>query len=225
MNKKVVFIDDEDISSPVRAVKRRINQNKEINFRVECSLFNPVDNRFALESGEIDFENSLKTLISEEFISKVDLVACDFNLHRSNKILTFEIIKHIRSTNKACVVVIYSGGLNRSLLEVFKSLGKKAGEKALYSALSSNISAFIGNRRNAFSSVENLLSLPSIELEIDNLLTNSKNLEISHGYHGLKFKNLGEIATEIRKGSSLGKKYLNEIIERGISHMINLNES
>lgn len=224
MNKKIVFIDDSDIALIVEAVKSRINRNPELDCQVECKVFNPVNERFANSAGEINFQKSLSALINEEFTSKVDIVACDFNLHENDKTLTFQIINEIRTINKSCAIIIYSGGLVRSLLGIFNTLGNTQGEKMFYLALSSNISKFIGNRNRISEHIEELLKSPSIELEIDEFLSAIEPFVVSHGYHELKTKKLSDVASEIRKGSNLGKKYVREIIERGVSHMINLNE-
>ena len=64
-----------------------------------------------------------------------------------------------------------------------------------------------------------------LEVTIEKKLREQGDLEFRHGYDKFIGKSLKEIADEINRDSHHGNKFTQEIIERGIAHMIKLNDS
>jgi len=144
-------------------------------------------------------------------------------LHPDNKTLAFEFIETIRQHNRSATVFIYSGGMNRSTLQLFGEQGRKPGERYLKIAMTSNIRAYINNRGAIAERVVEMLKLPSIELQIEDFLMQNPSLRMKHQIEKFKGKQLFELSREIRIQSEFGKDFTREFVERGISHMIDLN--
>jgi len=63
-----------------------------------------------------------------------------------------------------------------------------------------------------------------IELEIAEQLLKHKDMKFSTGYSNFLGKTLGEIADEINRDTHHGKRFVAEIIEKAVAHMIELND-
>ena len=222
MTKKVLLIDNDDISNTIESVHELAAEDADIQVPVKCVHFNPVAREFQNEDREIDFNKSRNALV-EILNDKVDVVGCDYNLHETNKRLTFDLINAIRSMNKICTLFIYSGGANRSMLQMFQSEGRKPAEGLLRTALVSRIDDYIQNRGALRTRIVDMIKAPSIELQIEDFITINGALRIDHPFKEFQGKQLSEIAVEIRKQSVLGKLYTKSIIDRGLSHMVDLN--
>jgi len=223
MDRRVLLIDNESIDTTRESIEEAANYDQEIKVPVKClEWFNPVDRKF-YEGGNYKFELARKFLVENILGQKIDVIGCDFNLHATDKTLTYEIIETIRQFNTTANVFIYSGGMNRSTLQLFGDEGRKPGERFLKIAMTSNICSYINNRGAIVENVVEMLKVPSVGLQIENFLMGNESLRIVHSLKKFKGKQLFEIAKEIRIGSKLGVEYRDEIIERGLSHMIELN--
>lgn len=221
MPKKILFIDDNNISHVLAKIKMKILD--ENGFQAELSLFNPGDKKFEGKGKEIDFEKVLDALKKDFLDERLDLVACDYNLHSENKKLAFQIIQHIRKFNKVCTIFVYSGGITKALLQDFSTSGNE-GERLTRAVLSSNIAGFYNGRGGALeNAVVDLIARPSLELQVETFLLQHPDFKMEHGYKTFAKYPLRVIAKEVRLQTSKGKSYTREIIERGLSHMIDLN--
>jgi hypothetical protein len=223
MKKKVLLIDNENIDATLESIEEEAMYDKELHYDVEClDWFNPVDRKFYAD-GEYSFDLARQELIETYLQKKIDVIGCDFNLHATNKTLTYDIIETIRTQNKSATIFIYSGGMNRSTLQMFGETGKKPAEKYLKVAMTSNISDYINNRNVIVENVVEMLKSPSTELQIEDFLMTFSSLTLSHTLEIFRGKQLFEIAAEIRKQTPLGKKFTKEIVSRGLSHYVDLN--
>jgi hypothetical protein len=223
MLKRVLLIDNDPVQDYFNTLIEEVETSKDSQFKVDCKHFNPVDRKFEDDDREIDHELARKNLIEEYLNQKIDVIGCDFNLHETNKTLTFEIIKTIREYNSTCQLFIYSGAMNQELLKMFGEAGKNPAEKLLQIALGSNILEFVNTRSTLPEKIFSLLMNPSIALMVENFLELNGQLTIKRSFEKLKDKQLFEIAVEIRKNTPDGITYLKEIIEHGFSHLVDLN--
>jgi len=225
MEKKILLIDDNDISDTLEAIEDDCAGDSELEFKVKClPWFNPVGRKFLnADNTTINLELSRQHLIEEYLGDKIDVIGCDFNLHSENKTLAFEIIETIRQLNKSATLFIYSGGMNRSTLQLFSEEGRKPGERYLKIAMTSNISAYINNRNAIAERVVEMIKQPSIELQIEDYLMQNQSLTLSHYLEEFKGKQFFEISKEVRIQSEVGVRFTKEFIERGISHIVDLN--
>lgn len=224
MVKRVLLIDNESVKDYFEILSDSVNSSQNSPFDIECQHFNPVDRKFENEEREIDFEISRKELIEEYLQQKIDVIGCDFNLHETNKSLTFDIVKTIRQYNSTSQLFIYSGAMNRELLKIFEAEGKNPAEKLLQTALSSNIVEFVNSRNMLPSKILELLTTPTIGLIIENFLLENAEFTIKRSYEQFKGKQLFEIANEIRINSTKGIEFISAIVDHGLSHMIDLND-
>lgn len=223
MQKKVLLIDDDDVDAYLESIEEKVEDLDELEFSVRCKSFNPVSRDFEDEKREIDFEKARQKLIETHLDNKIDVIGCDFNLHKENKVLTFDLIEAIREYNKSCTIFIYSGAPLNELSKIFKEKGKNPGEKLWQLTIVSNISEYVNNRDTIPDKVISFLRSPSIILQMENFLTLNGKLQIKHAYQKFKGKQLFEIAREIRKQTNEGIEFSKEIIEHGLSHLIDLN--
>lgn len=224
MNKGILLIDDKsDVESYFDTLKFNI-EREELEYSIETYYFNPVDRQFQNENKDIDIEKSLEVLENNFSQTKIDVIGCDYNLHETNKTLTFDIIKRIRKFNKTATLFIYSGAMNKELLRLFGETGKNPAEKYLQVALSSNIEDFVNNRNTLPDKILELMQRPSIPLQIENFLIKYQNLNIQYNYKNFKNKTVNELILEVRKQSELGLSVVKEIIEHSLSLMVEINE-
>jgi len=225
MEKKILLIDNEDITATLESIEEFGNDDSDIKYDVKClPWFNPLDRKFLNEDKTtINIELSRKHLIEEYLNDKIDIIGCDFNLHPDNKTLAFELIETIRQHNRSATLFIYSGGMNRSTLQLFGEQGKKPGERYLKIAMTSDISAYINNRTAIAERVVDMIKRPSVELQIEDFLMQNPSLVLTHHIQKFRGKQLFEIAKEVRVQSELGIDFTKEFIERGISHLVELN--
>lgn len=223
MEKRVLLIDNDNINTTRESIEEYAEYDKEIKCPVKClDWFNPVDRAF-YDGDEYNFGKARQYLIENILDQKIDVIGCDFNLHTTNKTLTYDIIETVRQFNKTASVFIYSGGMNRTTLQMFGDEGRKPGERYLKIAMSSNICDYINNRGAIVEKVLGMLKKPSIELQVEHFLMENESLKLMHSINEFKGKQLFEIAKEIRIKSDLGILYTQEIVERALSHMIDLN--
>ncbi|MGH1335882.1 MAG: hypothetical protein ACRBFS_07115 [Aureispira sp.] len=223
MDRIVLLIDNENIDATREAIEEYAEVDTDIKNPVKClKWFNPVDRKF-YEGEEYNFELARQFLVEEILGQKIDVVGCDFNLHSTNKTLTYDIIETIRKFNRSASVFIYSGGMNRTTLQMFGDEGKKPAERYLQIAISSNICDYINNRGALVEKVIAMLKSPSLGLQIENYLMENESLKLQHFTKEFKGKQLFEIAKEVRSQSELGVLFCNELIERSVSHLIDLN--
>lgn len=224
MSKTVLLIDNEDINATIESIEEYANEDKEISLPVHClEWFNPVDRKY-YNGEEYNFELCRQHLVENILDKKIDVIGCDFNLHATNKTLTYDLIETIREFNRTASLFIYSGGMNRTTLQMFGEEGKKPAERYLKIAMSSNICEYINNRGAIVEKVIEMLKNPSLGLQIEEFLIANKSLTLQHFIDEIKGKQLFELAKEVRQQSDIGLKFSKEIIERSLSHLVNLNK-
>lgn len=223
MKKSILLIDDKsDVKNYFDTLQFNIERSN-LEFSIDTFYFNPVDRQFQNVNKDIEIEKSLETLENDFSNIKIDVIGCDYNLHQTNKTLTFDIIKRIRKFNKTATLFIYSGAMNKELLRLFGETGKKPGEKYLQVALSSNIEDFVNNRNTLPDKILELMQRPSIPLQIENFLLKYQNLKFQYNYKTFQNISISKVIIEVRKQSELGLNIVNEIIEHGLSHMTHIN--
>lgn len=221
MKKRVLLIDNDDINEYFIDLQEKWGDKNPVD--LETFWFNPVDREFEKEDRDIDFELMLSELEKRFLKDKIDVIGCDFNIHNTNKMLTFSIIERIRKFNKICTVFVYSGAPNKELLRHFEAAGDREGEKLLHNVITSGILAF-KKRSNAIPEFLLLcLKNPTIEIIVEDELMNYATLEFGFGYSTLKGQNVSNMIEDIRLKTPRGINCVREVVSRGVQHALQIN--
>lgn len=220
MEKNCLFIDDNP--TEIESYLENLNEiGPSKNLHIKCDLFGV----------EIDDDNDpstsldkIKTDLYDQYMenTKYDLVACDFNIS-DGRINGLDIVNIVRQKNRNCAIVIYSGDLETVANQIADVSTKKERRKKIKTIVNNKITAFI-DRMDYVDEIINILKKQiRLELYIEKKLLEHGELELMHGYEQFRGLSLKQIAREINNDSVHGNKFKLEIIERGISHMIDLN--
>lgn len=168
-----------------------------------------------------DLEKKLHTKYSDQ---KIDIIACDFNLDH-DKINGIEIACMLRQFNRNSSILIYSGnlaGILRIYFADFKEDNPKPTLTKIKKLITSKIEDFV-DRPDYVDRIVGLTNNNTIELEIEDSLLKYKDYTFKHGLTKIRGKKFSEIANEIGITSPLGRKFIKDLIERALAHMIELN--
>lgn len=224
MDRRCLIIDDEgDTQSRFPLLK---SKGRAKGFNVDCLFFNPVDEcsnkDLVIDSEKV--KTKIRKLIEE---NRIDLIACDYNLG-DDSFSGLEMIDIVRQKDMTCVIILYSGNLNdiikKILTEKSESEELKPTIKRLKKMVTNKISEI--SEREDFTDIiiHHLVDNIPLEHELIDVLTRYGDMVLEHGYTMFISKKCSEIAHEIRISSIHGKRFSKEIVERGITHMIALNE-
>lgn len=221
MNKRCLFIDDDadEVESVLENLKEK---GKAKGLLIDCELFS-LSNKFYNKNNDFDIDE-IKLKLDEKLDEiKYDLVACDFNLE-DDKITGIDIVNIVRNKNRNCTIIIYSGNLDKIVSYILKQENNNKIFKKIKTIIRCKVADFIDRNQNYEDEIINLLknSIP-LEVLIEKKLLDFPGLTFRHGYKIFIGKTLKEIAHEINSDSYHGVRFKKEIIERGICHMIDLN--
>lgn len=227
MERHCLFIDD-DIEEFEDSVIKRLpiiaKQSK--GLYVTYEILNPTDKKYRDENNNIDIDKIEEDFVSRLSNKKYDLIACDYNLGDEFYFGT-DIIKKYRVRDRKFIAVIYSADLKEIVRQIMKSHNPKEMDNSLSKItglVTSNISRFFSKTNNLMDDLTPLLYNTPLEKHIEQTLINYQNLPLSHGFNsaiGMTFK---EIANHIKQDTDQGKRFSEEVVERGIIHLIDLNK-
>jgi hypothetical protein len=227
MERHCLFIDD-DIEEFEDSVISRLPSiaKKSKGIDVTYEILDPTEKKYKDDNNNIDISK-----IEEDFIlrishKKYDLIACDYNLGDDVYFGT-DIIKKYRQRDRKFIAVIYSADLKEIARQIIKLHNPEEIDSTLSKItglVTSNISRFFVKNNNLMDDLTPLLYNTPLEKHIEQTLVNYQNLLLSHGFNsaiGMTFK---EIANHIKLDTDQGKRFSEEVVERGITHLIDLNK-
>lgn len=223
--KKVLFIDDSDISENVDTIERKL---KSKGFELHATTLNPKSHEFQKEiDGKLvaDFDKIKEELQKNHFSVRYDVVACDF-CFANDPLNGYDVIKWLinesnskRETIRKALFVSYSGEDGKFKQNIIQN-------DELIKLIRLKIHSFF-TRQNLSNELSKLLLKEADVLNLSNLIRDE--LE-KHGEH--KFKNiypkfrgktLSEIAREIESDTYHGIEFQKYMIELTIAHVLELN--
>ena len=222
MEQRCLFIDDEpeEVES---VLENLIDIGQSNGLRIKCDLLG-LTGEFYNASNDFDSE-MIKAKLHGDFLGKkkYDLVACDYDIE-DDHLTGLDIVKLVREKNRNCAVIIYSGNLKKIATYIASTDDKTERFRKIKLIVNARISEFIDRDNEYESQLINILKkrIP-LEVTIEKKLREYGDMIFEHGYDMFIGKSLSEIANEINRETHHGILFKREIIERGISHMIKLN--
>jgi len=214
-----LFIDDEDISDELEAFK---DKAKRSGYKISCEAYNP--NSDTDENLDLDLEKIVDNIKQEYKSRKIDIIACDYNFG-DKEINGCEVAFLVRQFKKNSQILIYSGNIDTVLGDYFGKIDSKNKKQVFHKIkklITSKIDDFI-DRSDYLNHILGMLGKTSLELEIENQLIKYKDIHLTHGFENLAGKTFEEIAAHVSEQSPPGQRFIKELIDRGLCHMINLN--
>ncbi|MBU3947640.1 MAG: hypothetical protein KJ882_09515 [Proteobacteria bacterium] len=222
MDKQCLFIDDDP--DEVKSVLKNLTEiGSKKGITIKCDLLGLTD-EFYNSSMELDPEK-IKAKLHGELMDKYkyDLVACDFNIEDEN-LNGLDIVRIVREKNRNCAVILYSGDLDRIATHIAHLPTQKDRYKKIKTIVDCKITDFMDRSAGYEAHLIHILKKQiRLEVIIEKKLREHGDLKFNHGYEKFLGKSLKEIAHEIEIESDHGNMFTQEIIERGIAHMIELN--
>lgn len=232
-----------------------VNEGASVSYNIQLKTINPTDFIPYGQPTEDTLNSLFAHLDSAALNEKLDLVLCDFNLHQSNKDLAFHIVDHVRKHNKCCSVMLYSGSPLKELTRINnQELANKISthiiqenpkaevnilktkidqitkeelpsEELLKLAIHSNITTIV-SRNNYEDAALEVIKNPSLLLRIENNLCCYDEDEIFiHAGFSINGMKIGVICDHLRRQTTEGIRFSEELIELMTSHYIQLNHS
>lgn len=256
MEKNILIIDDVTDKRGLEAFKEdleyEVNQNSNLTYSINLNSENPLP-YIDFTKPEREQYNGLFQFLDQQYLSKkLDMFLCDFNLHAQHKHIAFHIINHVRSRNKACTIILFSGsplkelirlnnsdlaekirehilqentGANASLIEKkLEQLRKEEepAEELMAMAVKSHISAIV-SRPKYEETAKELIKQPSVLLWIENELMKNGELVFNDGHEKLNGMKLEVVAKHIREQTEEGIYFTSEIIRLSLANLLILN--
>ncbi len=233
MAKTCLIIDNEN-QQEAGSLDDIIREGEKKDIKVECYQFllGSGEREDLLSKGKIDLDKVKAAFIKEFRGINFDLIAIDFDFDDETdgvdgiKFLRFLESEGIRrSTPK----LLYSGILKDEIeisLEAYKE-GKKNFKdvwKQIKTLVDIKVVDFV-DRTEYEKSIASFLSKNDNSADVSIIKELSKHPELifENTYPKFEGKTLEEIATIIQNDYSTGSKFNKEIIERAVSHMVELN--
>lgn len=224
--KKVLFIDDGDISNIVEKMSLLLSGKGYDLYWQKVDLGN-AGYKTENAGGEVllDFSKIQHELESNHFNVYYDLVACDFN-YANDPLNGFQVIKWLKN----------SANNQKSRIRRAKFISYSAEEDKFKKTIFENkeFSSFIRLKIDDFFKRDSLAEdVGRLLLKVDNTLNLSDYMRDElEKYPGFEFqsiypkfsgKKFGEIAKQIDEGQHHGKEFQKYFVELIVAHMIELN--
>lgn len=222
MKRHCLFIDDDAEFESVVERLPEIAKKKGIELTYE---FLEIGEKYFDENKDISIEKIENDYSVKIKSTKYDLIACDFDIG-DDKIFGTDIVRLFRQKDRMFIAVIYSANLSKIVQKIIDD--HSAGDikqtfNKVQGLVTSNISRFFEKSKNLMEDITPLVTGVPPEKHIESVLLNYKQLKLNHGFGTLKGLSLLEIANHVRIETLEGKRFVEEIIERGITHFIDLN--
>lgn len=226
-SKKVLFIDDDDVSDNIDTITRNIRSS---GYELHATVINPIDQYFLRknpDSGllEADFSVLKAELETNHFSLRYDVVACDFNFSK-DPLNGYDVLKWIINTSNTKRATI-----RKSLFVSYSSEKDKFVENFLNSdelikLIKLNIHSFY-NRPQLSRELSRLLLREAQSLDLSNLIRDElekyKECKFKNIYPKFEGKTLGDIAIEVENDSYHGMEFQKYMIELTVAHILDLN--
>ena len=226
--KKVLFIDDGDISAIRDRLKRNLRRD---GITLIDNFLSLSHDNFKKEDPKnrgqyiLDFEKIKNELMENHFGENYNLVACDY-YYAGDPIDGSKILKWLKNTSRDARVRI-----RKSKFVLYSSQGEKVVEMTntvdeLIKLIRLRLDGFF-RREDLARDLTRLLKLENTPYrfieKIINELEAYPDFEFKSVYPAFKGKTLSEIAHEIDVESYHGIRFQDNLIELTFSHMIDLN--
>ncbi len=224
MKRHCLFVDDDsEFESVIERLPEIAKKSKGIELTYD---FFVIDEKYHDNNQDIDLEKIEQNFNVNIATQKYDLVACDYDLG-DDKVFGTDLIKAFRQKDRKFIAAIYSGNLSNIVTQILKDHNPKDLKSTLTKVqglVTSNITRFFEKDKNLMEDITPLVFDIPAEKHIESVLLNYKNMSLSHGFGSFKDSPLSEIANHVRRETIEGKKFVEEILERGITHFIDLNK-
>jgi hypothetical protein len=226
MKRHCLFIDDdiEEFDSVIQKLPGIAKAS--LGIEVTYDKLNPMDKKFRDKKDDIDLNKIEDDFVSRISDKKYDLIACDYDLGDEESFGT-DIIKRYRQRDRKFVAVIYSADLRQIVRSIISANSKNGLDYTLNKVtglITTQISRFFNKSNNLMDDLSPMLFAVTPEKQIENVLLQFKGLTFSHGFSNFSGIQLSEIANHVRQDTHEGRKFVEEMIERGITHFIDLNK-
>ena len=226
MKRHCLFIDDdiEEFESVIQLLPSIAKKSQGIDVTYE--LLDPSEKKYRDNKNNIDLNKLEEDFVERIKKSRYDLIACDYNLSDEMCFGT-DIIKSYRQRDRKFIAIIYSANLKEIVRQIIKSydpLNMDVTLNKINGLVTSQIYRFFSKTNQLMNDLAPILYETPIEKHIEQVLIKYQDLELTHGFASLIGVPFAEIAGLVRSDSDQGKKFVEEVIERGITHLIELNE-
>lgn len=224
--RKILFIDDEDISSIESRIKRILAKN---GITLESTIINVSHPDFRIrdpESGEqvINVQTLKKAIEKNYFDNNFDVIACDVDFKdtfNGYELLTW-IYNNVHRLKKP---------LRKSAFVFYTSdddvLRKKIAERDVLKVLQIKVERLI-QRANLDSELAQLVNKINSKIdyikEFQNILEPQKDKVFKSIYPKFRGLTLEQVLHEIEAGTHHGDRFQKALIKQCISHMVELQE-
>jgi uncharacterized membrane protein YheB (UPF0754 family) len=225
--KKILFIDDEDVSENIITIRRNL---KRAGFDLQTTVVNPRCEEFLYrndETGklETDFRKLQDSLIQNNFPIRYDVVACDFNFAK-DPLNGYEVIRWMINTSNG-----EGATIRKALFVSYSSVEENFTENIikndeLIKLIRLKIHSFYSRPRLS-NELSKLLLKEAQNLNLSDQIRDEleryKEYTFKNTYPKFEKKTLGEIALEVEKDSHHGMEFQKYIIQLTIAHILELN--
>ena len=224
MIKRCLFIDDnpEDVESVLEDLK---DLGHSRGLEISSDLFGLDTNAGCYDSDSNLDKDKIKNKLTDCYLTQntYDLVVCDFDLE-DEVVNGLQVARMVREKNRNCIIALYSGNLEKVADDIAKIGNQKERKKKVKDLFNTKVSQFIDRSSDFHNQLIHTLEheIP-VEVTIARKLREHGDLEFKHGYQKFVGRTLGHVADEIENHKRHGNIFKEEIIERGIAHMIELN--
>jgi hypothetical protein len=225
---RILVIDDVETPDSLAKLEREIAGS----FRtpVDIKHLNPVDYIRGRDEAR-ERESLLQTVrtLATEFwdIALVDLNLGEVVMEEADLLeLPLSIVEAFRGSNRAAMVILYSGTLARHIPKLIAEDSKSTkqdAERVLKRIFLSGVVGFVP-RDEIGGYVYASLDEPSWLLCVDRLLTASSNLSVKVEESEFKEKRFADLALAVRRQDTLGKRVAGLVAEFGVASLVDLNK-
>jgi hypothetical protein len=225
---RILVIDDVETPDSLARLAREIEGSYRTS--VEIHPLNPVE--FISGNDEARERASfLQTVTSRasEFwhIALIDLNLAEVEMEEPERLeLPLSIVEAFRESNRAAMVILYSGTLAKHIPKLIAEDSKSAkqdSERVLKRIFLSGIVGFVP-RDEIGNYVYASLDEPPWLLRVDRLLTANSKLAVNVEESEFKEKHFADLASSVRRQDKLGRRVAGLVAEFGVASLVDLNK-
>lgn len=256
MIKKVLYIDDQPDKRVLDVLQGDLEDA--VNDYYASNSFKVIvtpeipNNYINLEEEVVNYNSFFDHLDKKHLQDPLDLVMCDFNMHEDHKHIAFHIIAHIRSRNKACGIILFSGSPLKELMrmnngDLAKSIShhikednpeadisvlsdkleeirksETPAEDLLDKAVTSGISDIVSRKHHEERAIIRITQPSLLQIIEHELLLHGETI-FNDGHESLNGLPLKEVAKKIRMQSEEGKYFTELMLQLSLGNLIDMN--